>query len=786
MESRDKQIGASSHRFFARCSSPPRWKSRASASLAMLAFAGAGVMLSACGGGSLAGTSPGAVTVIAQPANANLFLGQTQQFAANVIGAANSSVTWNVNGIAGGNEIIGTVSAAGFYTASGVLPSPASVTVTAISVADPQASGSAIVTLEDNINVSVSPNPATVPTGGAQVFTASIAATGSPARGVTWSVNGVAGGNSSLGTIITNGTDTAVYTAPANVPSPPVVSVTATSLADSSKSGSANITIICAATNSITPPAATVSLGQTQLFIASYCLAAGVGITWDVNGIIGGNSSLGMIVNTTANAALYSAPADLPATNPVTIHATAGPATASAAVTLTSNIGVAVSPRTATVATTQRKSFSATVTNTSDTAVLWSINGTPNGNTAVGQICVSGSNPCAAPVAATSGAVDFLAPASVPTVNPVTLTATSHADNSKSGTATVTITGASGGVSITVSPVYAFVAPSGAQLNTMQFFAFVTGSSNANVTWTVQSGVAGQGCGGTACGSVNASGLYTAPSNAPSPNAIVVTATSGANPTKSASATIAITSGPAIEIILPSSVMAGAVEGFPLELQGLNFVPGSGDGASAILINGVPRATTCANAETCSTALNPADVQSPASLIVQMQNPAAPGALSNPVPFVVVPFDVSEGVISLSAAQTTAAEMNIVVTEPTTAAAASPLDVDLIGFLTGGNNCGIGASPLTITRPASGFATVSLCIRGNGLDPSFSYAFISATSAPPGGDIAVQASAIAGLFPNMIELDLQISSVTLPGVRTLFITDLNGDRAASTGMLEVK
>jgi hypothetical protein len=58
--------------------------------------------------------------------------------------------------------------------------------------------------------------------------------------------------------------------------------------------------------------------------------------------------------------------------------------------------------------------------------------------------------------------------------------------------------------------------------------------------------------------------------------------------------------------------------------------------------------------------------------------------------------------------------------------------------------------------------------------------------APDGSDIGVTASAIIGLFPKMIELDLQISSATLAGVRTLFITTLNNDRAASTGMLEVR
>ena len=64
------------------------------------------------------------------------------------------------------------------------------------------------------------------------------------------------------------------------------------------------------------------------------------------------------------------------------------------------------------------------------------------------------------------------------------------------------------------------------------------------------------------------------------------------------------------------------------------------------------------------------------------------------------------------------------------------------------------------------------------------YVFTGPVSAP--GDIPVAASALAGLFPNTIELDLQISSTTAPGVRSLFITSLNNDRAVATGILEVK
>jgi hypothetical protein len=81
---------------------------------------------------------------------------------------------------------------------------------------------------------------------------------------------------------------------------------------------------------------------------------------------------------------------------------------------------------------------------------------------------------------------------------------------------------------------------------------------------------------------------------------------------------------------------------------------------------------------------------------------------------------------------------------------------------------------------------VSLCINGDGLDPTFTYAFTGPSGAPNGADIGVTASAIIGLFPGTIELDLQLASSTLPGVRALVITTLNNDRAVATGMLEVK
>jgi hypothetical protein len=213
-----------------------------------------------------------------------------------------------------------------------------------------------------------------------------------------------------------------------------------------------------------------------------------------------------------------------------------------------------------------------TVTNSSDTSVTWSVNGIANGNATVGQICPQASSPCVAPAGAGAGSVDYLAPPTAPTANPVAVTPTSAADASKSASALIAICGVHESVVVNISPVYAFVPPSGGAASTQQFFTMVTGTTNTNVTWSVQSGVAGQGCSGTACGSINSAGLYTAPTAAPSPNAVTVTATSQANSGDSASATVAITRGPTIEVILPSSVFAGAVESFPLQVQGSGFV----------------------------------------------------------------------------------------------------------------------------------------------------------------------------------------------------------------------
>src|SRR5205807_782572 len=95
------------------------------------------------------------ITVVVSPSSATLAPSATLAFAATVTGSANTAVTWRVNGVAGGNATVGTISAAGLYTAPSTIPSPANVTIQAVSAANGSSSGTAAV------SIAGLPNPGT-------------------------------------------------------------------------------------------------------------------------------------------------------------------------------------------------------------------------------------------------------------------------------------------------------------------------------------------------------------------------------------------------------------------------------------------------------------------------------------------------------------------------------------------------------------------------------------------------------------------------------------------------
>ncbi len=87
------------------------------------------------------------------------------------------------------------------------------------------------------ITVSVTPTAANVRAGATQPFTATV--TGTTNESVNWSVNGVIGGNATLGTITSNG----VYSAPGALPNPNAIVIAAASAADATASASSDVTL---------------------------------------------------------------------------------------------------------------------------------------------------------------------------------------------------------------------------------------------------------------------------------------------------------------------------------------------------------------------------------------------------------------------------------------------------------------------------------------------------------------------------------------------------------------
>ncbi|HMV47404.1 MAG TPA: DUF1800 family protein [Blastocatellia bacterium] len=186
---------------------------------------------------TIAGTPIVSVTI--SPTSASVQTGTTRQFTATVSGSANTAVTWKVADVVGGNSTVGTISSTGLYTAPATVPAGA-VAVSATSQADATKKATALVTVTapvSTVAVSVNPSAASLAVGATQQFTATV--TGTANTAVTWRVNNVAGGDSTYGTISSNG----LYAAPNAIPAGGIT-VSAVSQADATKQASAGVSLL--------------------------------------------------------------------------------------------------------------------------------------------------------------------------------------------------------------------------------------------------------------------------------------------------------------------------------------------------------------------------------------------------------------------------------------------------------------------------------------------------------------------------------------------------------------
>lgn len=367
-----------------------------------------------------------AVTLVAgssvrvSPPSAQVKPGGQLQFTASSSGNPSALFVWSISGSGCSGSACGSINSTGLYTAPAHAPNPPIVAVTATLLSDPTKSGSATVTITSGsiVGVSISPTSAQVGTGGHQQFTATV--TGSSNTTVTWTITGTGCAGTTCGTVSSSG----LYTAPAVPPAPPFFSVTATSVADSSKSATASVTVVSAVSVAISPTSATVAPSGSKQFTAQVSGISNTSVSWSIAGKGCTGPGCGKISST----GLYTAPAIVPTPPSVTVTATSQANTsksASAQVNIAVPISVSISPATALMTVGAQRQFEATVKGSTNGALTWTVSGTGCTGSACGTVTSAGL---------------YTAPTTVPNPPTVKVTATSQADTSRSASATVTIT----------------------------------------------------------------------------------------------------------------------------------------------------------------------------------------------------------------------------------------------------------------------------------------------------------------------------------------------------------
>ena len=225
-----------------------------------------------------------------------------------MIGSGNTAVTWSMNSTTGSLSN-------GLYTAPSIINAPQMVTITATSVQDSAKFATATVQLvPSNVMISVSPASTTLLASQSNQFTATV--TGGSSTGVTWSMT------PSVGTLASG-----LYTAPASIKTSQSLKITATSVADPSKSATAVVHLLPKNNNiKLSPQSASVAPSQSIQFTA---LVDGTS-----EGTVAWSNASG--VGTISAAGVYTAPSVMTAAQDVIITGTLlppdGPAVATSAV----------------------------------------------------------------------------------------------------------------------------------------------------------------------------------------------------------------------------------------------------------------------------------------------------------------------------------------------------------------------------------------------------------------------------------------------------------------------
>jgi len=312
--------------------------------------------LVACGGsgsGSDTTTNPTAPTIATQPQSQTVAAGSTATFSVMASGTAPLSYQWSKNGAA----ISGATNSSYTTPATVSGDNGATFTVTVSNSAGSQTSNAATLTVTAAPvapTIATQPQSQTVTVGSMATF--SVVASGTAPLSYQWSKSGTA----------ITGATSASYTTPATVSGDngATFTVKVSNSAGSQTSNAATLTVNPASgvTVTVSPRRVGLTTSEPQTFTATVTGNANTSVTWSVDGIANGNSTVGMI----SSGGVYTPPATA-GVHTVTATSVASPGTsATSSVAVTDLAGV----------TTQRYDAARTGQNLSEYALTGTTVGT--------------------------------------------------------------------------------------------------------------------------------------------------------------------------------------------------------------------------------------------------------------------------------------------------------------------------------------------------------------------------------------------------------------------------
>lgn len=343
-----------------------------------------------------------AQTLTVSPTSASVAVGGDRRLTAYANGVATTAVRWSVNGIAGGNSVVGFIDSTGKYSAPATPPAGWKVTARATSTAVSTNFATCVITVINQTPSPTSLSPNLLPLG---PFTLKV-----------------------IGSRFVSGAKVLWNGAPLQTTFNSSTQLTATGSA--SKAGAINITVVNPGPGAVSAPliltvAAPPSATPTRPRTAT---PSAVSTPTMVRTATSGPASTPTMTRTTTSGIAATPTAVRTETvstrTPVRTGTVGAVSTPSGVATANPTIAVSVAPASATVQTGSTLQFQATVTGNANQSVTWNVNHTVGGDSTTGTITSAGL---------------YTAPAAVPMTGSVTVSAVSVVNGTTQGAAVINI-----------------------------------------------------------------------------------------------------------------------------------------------------------------------------------------------------------------------------------------------------------------------------------------------------------------------------------------------------------